>query len=92
MCAPESYHNEHRPPIEEALALEGKATVADAMRALEEKGYFTPKPRPWCLGFCECGRGHRSYAILDHFGDLVMEAPDKATAELIIAAVNVYAP
>lgn len=87
MSAPKSYVDARRPPLEEAMRLEG-GTLEKAIASLEAKGYFTPPPGPWQLGGKDRGHGHMNYAILDRFGDLVMEAPNQATAELVIEAVN----
>jgi hypothetical protein len=85
--APESYLETKRPPLNEALKLEG-GTVIEATKSLEAKGYFTPAPRPWSLGFNDRGHGHRDWGVIDKFGDLVVRCPNKETAELIIVAVN----
>lgn len=89
--APDSYLDCRRPPILEALSLEGCATTEEAMESLEKKGYFTPRPRPWKLGFRDHGLGRIDWSVLDRFGDLVSEIPNKADAELIIASVNAQA-
>ncbi|MFH1473259.1 MAG: hypothetical protein ABIF06_02540 [bacterium] len=86
--APKSYLNRSRPPIQEAMALEGNMSICEAVKSLERKGYFTPRPRPWSLGFKDRGHGFGDWAILDRFGDLVAEVENKADAELIILAVN----
>ena len=88
---PRSYINAKRPPILEALILEGE-TPRDAMESLTRKGYFEPPPRPWSLGFKDRGQGHGDFAILDCFEDVVTEAKDRSTAEFIIAAANAYKP
>lgn len=89
--APESYLEARRPPLQEALKLEG-GTWAEAVESLQRKGYFAPRHRPWKIGYRDRGHGRVDYAVLDHFGDLVVEVPDgQETAELIIAAVNSYA-
>lgn len=90
--APESYLNERRPPLLEAIQAEPGKTAGEAIDSLERKGYFTAKPRPWRIGFKDRGMGHGDYGILDKFGDLVAETPSVADAELIIAAVNAYKP
>ncbi|MFA6536017.1 MAG: hypothetical protein WC250_00150 [Candidatus Paceibacterota bacterium] len=84
---PKSYLNSRRPTFHEAAALEG-GTFMEAMASLERKGYFEPAPGPWKLGIQDRGIGRNNFAILDRFGDLVVEAPSRATADLIIAAVN----
>jgi hypothetical protein len=84
---PKSYLNCKRPPIEEALKLEG-GTMGEAMASLERKGYFTPPPRPWTLGFKGRGLGRGDFAVLDRFNELIVETKDHATAELIVSAVN----
>lgn len=85
--APESYLNERRPPIEEALAAEGLAPN-EAMASLRRKGYFTPRPRPWQLGYHDRGHGRGDYAVLDRYGGVVAEKLSCEDAVLIIAAVN----
>ncbi len=86
--APKSYLNRKRPPILEAIKLEGAMTMYEAMESLEKKGYYTPRPRPWKLGYRGRGLGNGDFAVLDRFGDLVVEVDSKADAELIISAVN----
>ena len=90
--APESYVDRQRPPLMDAIRAEGDVTIAEATTSLERKGYFTARPRPWTLGFCDRGLDHGDFAVLDRFGDLVAETPQRADAELIIAAVNAYKP
>jgi hypothetical protein len=90
--APESYENIKRPPVREAIIAEGDMTIGDALISLERKGYFTARPRPWKIGFRDRGMGSGDFAVLDCFGDLVAETPERADAELIIAAVNAYKP
>ena len=90
--APESYLDQRRPPILEAIQAEGDMTVGAATALLERKGYFTARPRPWQLGFDDRGLGRGSVAVLDCYGDLVAETPKLTDAELIIAAVNAYKP
>ena len=85
--APKSYLNEKRPPLMEALQLEG-GTVLEATKSLERKGYFTPPSRPWSLGYKDRGNGHLDYAVLDRFGDLVVKTESRPTAEFIISCVN----
>lgn len=87
--APESYLDTSRPSLLEAMRLEG-GTPEAAVASLEKKGYFTPPPRPWNLGFNDRGMGRGIYAVLDKFGNLVVEAPSQVVAEYIIAAVNSY--
>ena len=88
--APRSYKNSRRPPLQEALALEGNIPIALATDSLIKKGYFTARPRPWQLGFSDRGHGHGDFGIIDRFGDLVVGKLDKETAELIIKAVNQF--
>ena len=88
--APESYLDCRRPPLQEALRLEGNMTVLEAVDSLERKGYFTPRPRPWKLGYRDRGLGRGDFAVLDCFGDVVVEVPTQPDAELIISAVNAY--
>lgn len=88
--APESYLDQQRPPLMDALRAEGDVTIEEATASLERKGYFTARPRPWKLGFRDRGLGHGDFVVLDRFGDLVAEIPERADAELIIAAVNAY--
>jgi hypothetical protein len=85
--APKSYLDHRRPPLHEALALEG-GLLTEARQSLVKKGYFTPPPRPWSLGFNDRGNGRGDFAVLDKFGDLVVETQNLETAELIIALVN----
>ncbi len=89
--APESYLNERRPPLEEALAAEGLPFI-EAMESLKRKGYFTPKPRPWQLGYQDRGHGRGDYAVLDRYGDVVTEKLSREDAEFIIAAANAHNP
>lgn len=89
--APVSYLNERRPPIEEALAAEG-LPPNEAMASLRRKGYFTPRPGPWQLGYHDRGHGRGDYAVLDRYGDVVTEKLSREDAELIIAAVNAQNP
>lgn len=89
--APASYLNRKRPPLEVALRLEG-GTIIEAVEALERKGYFTPPPRPWRLGFNDLGLGRANCVVLDRLGEVVVEAPNKETAEFIIAAANGHKP
>ncbi len=86
--APESYLNRRRPPIVEAIDLEGNMPVSDALESLQRKGYYSPRPRPWKLGYKDRGLGRGDFAVLDRFGDLVAEVASKADAELIIFVVN----
>jgi hypothetical protein len=90
--APESYLDQRRPPLLEALKAEGDMTLEEAMASLERKGYFTPRPRPWKLGFHDRGLGRGDFAVLDCFGDLVAETPNRKDAEFIIAAANAHKP
>lgn len=90
--APESYLDQRRPPLIEALQAEGDMTIEEATASLERKGYFTARPRPWKLGFHDRSLGRGDFAVLDRFGDLVAETPNRADAELIIAATNAYRP
>ena len=87
--APKSYLNHRRPPIQEAIRLEGDVTIGEASESLEKKGYYTPRPRPWKLGFRDRGLGRGDFAVLDRFGDLVAEVESRTDAELIISAVNI---
>jgi len=89
---PKSYVDQKRPALNEALLAEGDVTIKEALASLERKGYFTPRPRPWSLGFRDRGLGHGDYAVLDRFGDIVAEKVLREDAELIIAAVNAYKP
>ena len=90
--APKSYLNKRRPSLLDAVRAEGKMTFEEATFSLERKGYFTAKPRPWALGFNDRGLGHGDFAVLDRFGDLVVETSNRADAELIIVAANAYKP
>lgn len=89
--APESYLNERRPPFHEALATEG-LPFNEAMESLKRKGYFTPKARPWQLGYQDRGLGSGDYAVLDRYGDVVAEKLSREDAEFIIAAANAHTP
>jgi hypothetical protein len=90
--APESYLNAKRPPLIEALALEG-GTFEEAVASLRRKGYFKPPPRPWHLGIKERGMGRQSFAVLDSFNDVIVETGDNQTlADFIIVAANAYNP
>jgi len=86
--APASYKNRRRPPLMDAIRAEGNVTMGEAADSLISKGYFTPRPRPWKLASRDRGLGHYDFAIVDRFGDLVAEVPQREDAELIIAAVN----
>ena len=88
--APESYVDQRRPPLLDAILAEGNMTLEEATASLERKGYFTARPRPWKLGFRDRGLGRGDFAVLDRFGDLVAETSQRADAELIIAAENAY--
>jgi len=67
-------------------------TIEEAIASLERKGYFTPRPRPWKLGFRDRGLGRGDFAVLDRFGGLVAETLQRADAELIIVAANAHRP
>ena len=86
--APESYLNHRRPPLLEAIVAEGDMSIGEAVESLKKKGYYTPHPRPWQLGYKDRGLGRGDYAVLDRFGDLVAEFESKADAELVISVVN----
>ena len=86
--APESYLNQRRPPVAEAIDLEGNMTISEALELLQRKGYYSPRPRPWKLGARDRGLGRHDWAILDCFGDLVAEVASRADAELIVFVVN----
>lgn len=90
--APDSYENAKRPPLLDAVRAEGDMTIKEALISLERKGYFTPRPRPWKMGFHDRGLGRGDFAVLDCFGDVVAENLDKVDVELIVAAVNAYKP
>ena len=62
--------------------------MSEAIELLKRKGYYSPRPRPWQLGFKDRGLGRQDWAVLDRFGDLVAEVANKEDAELIISAVN----
>jgi hypothetical protein len=85
--APTSYLDQRRPPLLEALQLEG-GTLMERTESLKRKGYYTPPPRPWQLGVNDRGLGRGDYAVLDKFGDLVVAVENRETAEFIIDAVN----
>ncbi len=86
---PKSYLNSRRPPLAEALKLEG-GTIIEATNSLSRKGYFEPPPGPWQVGGLERGLGRNSFAVLDKFEDVVVETRDQELAELIVKAVNAY--
>lgn len=85
--APDSYLDHKRPPLLEALRLEG-GTTEEATVSLTRKGYFTAPPRPWGLGFRDRGLGRGDFLILDKFDDLIVEVPSREIAEFIIGAAN----
>lgn len=92
---PESYLNNRRPPLHTAMQAENEAAgrnlrVDEALSRLIEKGYFSPRPRPWAVGEYDRGHGHISYGVLDSFGDVVTAPLSKEDAELIVKAVNVF--
>lgn len=89
--APESYLDQRRPPLAEAVELEG-GTYLDALESLRAKGYFTPPPKPWVIGVSSYGGGRNAYRVLDKFGDLIAEMPNLETAQLVVKAVNAYTP
>jgi len=89
---PESYLDQRRPPLMEAIQAEGEIPLKEAVASLKRKGYYTPRPRPWSLGFRDRGLGHGDYGVLDCFGDPVVEDIEREDAELIVAAVNAYKP
>ena len=84
---PESYVDARRPPVDEAMRLEG-GSFTEAAASLERKGYFEPPPGPWQVGVGDRGMGRNDYAVLDRFGDLIATVENQATAELIVSAVN----
>ena len=86
--APKSYLNVRRPPLQEAMTLEGDVTIGEAAESLKKKGYFTARPGPWKLMFLDRGHGHGDCFIADRFGDPVTGVLDRADAEFIISAVN----
>jgi len=88
LIPPESYVNHHRPLILEAISREGDMTMDEAIQSLVKKGYFTPRPRPWKIGFRNRGLGHGDYAIFDRFGDVVAENISREDAELVISVIN----
>lgn len=90
--APDSYRDQKRPPLLDALRAEGDVSIEVAMAALERRGYFEPRPRPWQLGSHDRGHGHASWVVLDRFGDVVTGPLERVDAELIINAVNACEP
>jgi hypothetical protein len=90
MPAPESYLNAKRPAVMEAVRAEGDMSFDEALASLERKGYFTPPPRPWSVGYRDRGHGHGNFAVLDKFGDVVVEAPSQETAEFIVKSSNAF--
>ena len=93
--APNTYRNRKKIPERKALELEAESGISSfvgAVKSLERKGYFEPHARPWKLGFQDMGLGRENVAVLDRFGDLVVEVPLKSNAALIVAAVNAYKP
>jgi len=90
--APDSYYDSPRPDLPEALNLE-EGTLKERIASLQEKGYFSPPPRPWCLGKSDRGLGRSDYAILDKFGKVVAEfGNNHETASVIIEAINAILP
>ena len=85
---PESYIDQPRPELLDAIKAEGDVPVREAMDTLERKGYFTANPRPWQLSIHDRGLRRMDWVILDRFGGFVAEIPERANANLIIAAVN----
>lgn len=90
--APDSYKDRRRPPLLDAIRAEGDVSIKAAMAALERKGYFEPRPRPWSVGFRDRGLGRGDYAVLDRFGDVVTGPLERVDANLIVAAINAYEP
>jgi len=88
--APKSWVNRRRIPLHDAMKLEGVETFDEGVKILVEKGYFTPQPGPWKIGGRDRGHDHVDYAVMDKFGDIVAEMPNRVTAELVISAVNSY--
>lgn len=88
--APDSYRDQQRPPLDDAIRAEGDIPTEDALAILVRKDYFTARPRPWKLGWRDRGLGRGDYGVLDRFGDIVAMIPERSDAELIIAAVNAY--
>lgn len=84
--APDSYVDERRPTLARALVLEGKGSHAVALQSLQDKGYFTPPPRPWSAVGEEM-HGELSCAVVDRFGDIVCKTRARSTADLIVTAV-----
>lgn len=93
MGALESYSDAKRPPLDEAIKMEfddGVKTLNEVYDVLTKKGYFTPQPRPWSVGYHDRGLGRGDYAVIDKFGDLVVKVPNKETAEFIVLACNSF--
>jgi hypothetical protein len=86
---PESYLDAKRPPLQEAMVLEG-GTINEAIASLKRKGYFELPPGPWQLRGKNQGENKISYDILDCFGDFVARPDSRSIAELIVSAVNIY--
>lgn len=86
--APASYLNSKRIPIGEAMALEGELPMVEALKRLEEKGYFTPNPRPWQIAFRDRGHGHGDYLVIDAFGDIVADHLTRENAIFIVEGAH----
>ncbi|MBP6886291.1 MAG: hypothetical protein KBC02_03575 [Candidatus Pacebacteria bacterium] len=92
--APISYRNRRRPPLFEAMQLENTEPITsrdvndDTLARLERKGFFSPRPWPWRIGFRDRGHGHGDYAIIDRFGDPVAENISLADIKIILKAMR----
>lgn len=86
--APESYLHSRRIPINEAMALEGDLPMVEALKKLEEKGYFTPNPQPWQVAFRDRGMGHGDYLVVDTFGDIVVDHVTRENAIFIVEGAS----
>ncbi len=89
--APESHFDALQPIPAGALAIGDSLPVDQAVESVRGDS-LAPKPRPWQLGYHDRGLGRGDYAVLDRFGEVVIEKLSRKDAELIIAAVNAYKP
>jgi len=86
MSAPESYLDERRPSLEDAIRLEG-VPIEQAIVILSRKGYFTPPPRPWKVERVEVEKG-TNWVVVDRYGDPVVTASNRMTAVFIASAAT----
>lgn len=94
---PVSYLDAPRPDVNEAFDMETQAnpdlkTMDEVWEVLKKKGFFTPNPRPWAIGFRDRGHGHGDYGVMDKFGKVIIENILYENAVLIVDAVNAFVP